>query len=127
VKDYGGIPPVECLPGQLNQVFVNLIANAADAVGSSGSIAIRTRSLPDAMVEIEVEDDGKGIEPEHLDKIFDPFFTTKDVGQGTGLGLSIVYKIIASHGGKIDVSSQVGTGTRFTVTLPLQPPATAAA
>ena len=67
---------------------------------------------------MEVEDNGKGIPPEVLPKIFDPFFTTKDVGQGTGLGLSIVYKIIASHGGKIDVSSQVGVGTKFTVTLP---------
>ena len=76
---------------------------------------------------MEVEDNGKGIPPEVLPKIFDPFFTTKDVGQGTGLGLSIVYKIIASHGGKIDVSSQVGVGTKFTVTLPVQPPATAAA
>ncbi len=76
---------------------------------------------------MEVEDNGKGIPPEVLPKIFDPFFTTKDVGQGTGLGLSIVYKIIASHGGKIDVSSQVGVGTKFTVTLPVQPPAAAAA
>src|SRR4029077_15259522 len=106
----------------------NLITNAAQATaGKAGKIMITTRA-PDAKhVAVDVEDNGNGIPPEVLPKIFAPFFTTKDVGRGPGLGLSIVYKIIASHGGKIDVSSQVGTGTRFTVTLPLQPPATAAA
>jgi signal transduction histidine kinase len=122
VKEYGGIPPVECLAGQLNQVFVNLVANAADAVGSDGTIAIRTRVLPHGMVEIEVEDDGKGIEPEHLDKIFDPFFTTKEVGKGTGLGLAISYGVVTRHGGSIRVESQPGRRTRFRVQLPVKSP-----
>ena len=127
-KNFGKVPPITCSPSQINQVLLNLITNAAQATeGKAGRITITTRAPDPTHVAVDVEDNGKGIPPEVLPKIFDPFFTTKDVGQGTGLGLSIVYKIIASHGGKIDVSSQVGTGTRFTVTLPLQPPATAAA
>ena len=127
-KNFGKVPPITCSPSQINQVLLNLITNAAQATeGKAGRITITTRAPDPTHVAVDVEDNGKGIPPEVLPKIFDPFFTTKDVGQGTGLGLSIVYKIVASHGGKIDVSSQVGTGTRFTVTLPLQAPATAAA
>jgi len=126
-KNFGKVPPITCSPSQINQVLLNLITNAAQATeGTTGRITITTRAPDPAHVAVDVEDNGKGIPPEVLPKIFDPFFTTKDVGQGTGLGLSIVYKIIASHGGKIDVSSQVGAGTKFTVTLPLQPPATPA-
>jgi len=124
-KNFGKVPPITCSPSQINQVLLNLITNAAQAAEGKAAarITITTRA-PDAKhVAVDVEDNGKGIPPEVLPKIFDPFFTTKDVGQGTGLGLSIVYKIISSHGGKIDVTSQVGTGTKFTVTLPLQPPA----
>jgi signal transduction histidine kinase len=120
VKDFGGIPAAECLAGQLNQVIVNLVANAADAVGDEGTIQIRTKRLGDDHVVIEVEDDGNGIDPEHLDRIFDPFFTTKEVGKGTGLGLSMSYEIITRHGGTISVRSQPGEGTCFHIELPLK-------
>jgi len=126
-KNFGQVPPITCSPSQINQVLLNLITNAAQATdGKAGRISITTRAPDAAHVAIEVEDNGKGIAPEVLPKIFDPFFTTKDVGQGTGLGLSIAYKIVESHGGKIDVRSQVGVGTKFTVTLPVHPPTTAA-
>jgi two-component system, NtrC family, sensor kinase len=127
-KNFGQVPPITCSPSQINQVLLNLITNAAQATdGKAGRISITTRAPDAAHVAIEVEDNGKGIAPEVLPKIFDPFFTTKDVGQGTGLGLSIAYKIVESHGGKIDVRSQVGIGTKFTVTLPVHPPAAAPA
>jgi two-component system NtrC family sensor kinase len=127
-KNFGPVPPITCSPSQINQVLLNLITNAAQATdGKAGRISITTRAPDAAHVAIEVEDNGKGIAPEVLPKIFDPFFTTKDVGQGTGLGLSIAYKIVESHGGKIDVRSQVGIGTKFTVTLPVHPPAAAPA
>jgi signal transduction histidine kinase len=127
-KQYGDIPPITCSPSQINQVFLNLVTNAAQAMGpGQGEIRITTRREGAAHVAVEVADTGKGIPPEALPKIFDPFFTTKEVGKGTGLGLSIVYKIVEQHGGRINVDSTVGVGTRFTVVLPLQPPATAAA
>jgi signal transduction histidine kinase len=123
-KNFGQLPPITCSPSQVNQVLLNLITNAAQAIGGkNGRITITTRAPDPAHVAIDVEDNGNGIPPEVLPKIFDPFFTTKDVGQGTGLGLSICYKIVESHGGKIGVQSKVGVGTRFTVTLPVQPPA----
>jgi two-component system, NtrC family, sensor kinase len=128
-KNLGKVPPITCSPSQINQVLLNLITNAAQATDGKpgGKITITTRPADATHVAVEVEDNGKGIPPEVLPKIFDPFFTTKDVGQGTGLGLSIVYKIIASHGGKINVSSQVGMGSKFTVTLPVHTPAPAPA
>ena len=127
-KNYGDIPPITCSPSQINQVFLNLVNNAAQALGPGpGEIRITTRREDAGHVAVEVADNGKGIPPEVLPKIFDPFFTTKEVGKGTGLGLSIVYKIVEQHGGSISVDSSVGVGTRFTVVLPLQPPAFAAA
>ncbi len=123
-KQYGEIPPIVCAPSQINQVFLNLINNAAQAIESGdGEITLSTRTDGADHVVVEVADNGKGIPPEILPKIFDPFFTTKDVGKGTGLGLSIAYKIIDRHGGKISVDSHLGKGTRFLIVLPLQPPA----
>jgi len=122
-KNFGEIPPVTCSPSQVNQVFLNLINNAAQALESGrGVITLTTRRQDDGRVAVEVQDNGKGIPADVLPKIFDPFFTTKDVGKGTGLGLSIVYKIIQQHGGTISVDSAAGVGTRFTVVLPLTPP-----
>jgi len=125
-KHYGQVPPVTCSPSQLNQVFLNLVTNAAQAVeGREGVITIATRAPDPQHVEVEVSDNGKGIPAEALPKIFDPFFTTKEAGKGTGLGLSIAYRIVEAHGGKITVESAPGAGSRFTVRLPLQPPPSA--
>jgi signal transduction histidine kinase len=122
-KSFGDIPSVTCSPSQINQVFLNLINNAAQAIESGrGVITLTTRRADTDHVAVEVQDNGKGIPAEILPRIFDPFFTTKDVGKGTGLGLSIVYKIVEQHGGKISVDSAVGVGTKFTVVLPLTPP-----
>jgi two-component system NtrC family sensor kinase len=122
-KMFGDIAPIVCSPSQINQVFLNLITNAAQAMGDRpGKIMLTTRNEGDGVV-VEVEDDGGGIAPDVLPKIFDPFFSTKEIGKGTGLGLSISYKIVQQHGGRIEVESEVGTGTRFIVWLPCQPPA----
>lgn len=121
IKEYGDIPEVECCLSQLNQVFMNLLVNAAQAMKERGTIWVRT-GHEDNMVWVEIEDTGKGIPPEHLHRIFDPFFTTKPVGQGTGLGLSLSYGIVKKHGGRIEVSSVVDKGTRFRLWLPLQKP-----
>lgn len=123
VKEYAQLPEVQCLASELNQVFLNLLVNAAHALGSErrGHIMIRTGVLVETdEVWVEVQDDGCGIAPEHLSRIFDPFFTTKPVGQGTGLGLSLSYGIVRKHGGRIDVDSELGSGTRFRVTLPVR-------
>jgi signal transduction histidine kinase len=122
-KNYGDIPLITCSPSQINQVFLNLINNAAQAIESGkGVITLTTRREDDGHVAVEVRDNGKGIPADVLPKIFDPFFTTKEVGKGTGLGLSIVYKIVEQHGGRVDVDTTVGVGTKFTVVLPLTPP-----
>jgi signal transduction histidine kinase len=118
---YGATKPIHCAPSQINQVFLNLVTNAAQATGeSSGLITIVTRMHDDDHVAIDVIDNGVGMPPDVLPKIFDPFFTTKDVGKGTGLGLSIAYKIVADHGGQIGVHSKKGVGTKFTVVFPAE-------
>ncbi len=116
-KEYAELPRIACSPSQINQVFLNLLTNAAQAIEGSGRVFIKT-SFDDDFVYASVQDTGKGISKEHLSRIFDPFFTTKAVGQGTGLGLSISYQIIQKHGGQIRVGSQVGVGTRFLISLP---------
>ena len=121
-KHLGAIPKVSCAPSQINQVFLNLLTNAAQATAEEGGVInVRTFQPDAAKVVVEVTDNGHGIPADVLPKIFDPFFTTKEVGKGTGLGLSICYKIVEAHGGRIDVDSKVGVGTRFRVTLPVKP------
>ncbi len=119
IKEYGDLPQVECLASQLNQVFMNLLINAAHAIEERGTITIRTGAESE-QVWVEVEDTGKGIAPESLKRIFEPFFTTKPVGKGTGLGLSLSYGIIQKHQGRIEVDSVLGRGSRFRVWLPLR-------
>jgi signal transduction histidine kinase len=118
-KNYGNLPPVICSPGQINQVFLNILSNAEEAVEGNGHVWIIT-TVENGMAVIRIRDDGKGIPANIQKKIFDPFFTTKPVGSGTGLGLSISYGIIEQHGGTIAVDSEVGKGTTFTVKLPTQ-------
>ncbi|MFN2372164.1 MAG: sensor histidine kinase [Candidatus Krumholzibacteriia bacterium] len=118
----GDLPQVYCDASQVQQIVTNLVINAAEAM-EEGVVTVRTRALPaSAAVALEVADTGTGIAPEHLEKLYDPFFSTKKEGQGTGLGLAVVYGIVESHGGQIDVETELGRGTRFTVTLPIQPP-----
>jgi signal transduction histidine kinase len=116
-RDYGDVPEVECDPGQMNQVFMNLLANACDALAGGGNLWIRTRA-DGARVTIEIRDDGCGMPPDVLQHAFDPFFTPKDVGQGTGLGLSISHGIVAAHGGTLEAESEPGAGTTFRIILP---------
>jgi signal transduction histidine kinase len=120
-RDYGELPPVRCFAGQLNQVFLNLLMNACDALDGHGTIRIETRTEGDGVVLV-FEDDGPGMPEDVLSHIFEPFFTTKPVGQGTGLGLSLSHGIIARHGGVMEVDSRPGEGARFTIHLPLEPP-----
>jgi signal transduction histidine kinase len=119
IKDLAELPPVPCYPNRLNQVFMNLLVNAIQSIAEKGEIRIETR-LEGAQVNVVIADSGAGIKPEHLEKIFDPGFTTKGVGVGTGLGLSISARIIQDHRGTISVQSEVGKGTTFVVSLPLQ-------
>ena len=119
LQDYGEIPQVNCYAALLNQVWMNLLMNAAQAIGeSSGEVRIKTRCEGETVIA-SFGDTGCGIAPEHLKRIFDPFFTTKPVGEGTGLGLSISHSIIERHGGKIDVESIPGKGTTFTISIPV--------
>lgn len=119
VKEYGELPEVWCLPSQLNQVFMNLLVNAAQAIEVRGRITIRTGVEGDR-VWVEVSDTGKGIPPEIIPRLFDPFFTTKPPGKGTGLGLSVSYNIVEKHRGKFEVHSEPGRGATFRVWLPIQ-------
>ncbi|MBT9612280.1 MAG: GAF domain-containing protein [Burkholderiales bacterium] len=118
-KEYAQIPDIECLPSQLNQVFMNMMVNAGHAMEEKGVLILRT-GREDEMVWVEVADNGKGMPPEIVQRIFDPFFTTKPVGTGTGLGLSLSLGIIKKHNGRIEVNSVLGTGTTFRVWLPIK-------
>ena len=124
IKEYGTLPDVECLPSELNQVFMNLMVNAAHAITAErGQITIRTGADEATQrVWVEIADNGGGITKENLTRIFDPFFTTKPVGKGTGLGLSLSYGIVKKHQGQLEVSSEVGIGTTFRVTVPMKRP-----
>lgn len=119
IKDYGDIPQVRCSPSQINQVFLNLIVNAAHAIEQQGTISLRTRQQGD-FVRVEIEDTGKGIPADIMPHIFDPFYTTKEIGEGTGLGLSIAYQIVQQHNGTIKVDSQPESGTKFVIDLPIE-------
>lgn len=120
IRDYGDLPPITGLPQQLVQVFLNLLVNAAHAIIERGTINLRTGRREDS-VWIEVQDSGGGIAPEDLARVFEPFFTTKPVGSGSGLGMAVAYGIIQKHGGRIAVRSEVGQGTTFRISLPIQP------
>ena len=125
-KDLQSVPEIYCSPSRLNQVFINLVTNAVQAMEGQGTLSISTRWLQSERgdsVEVCFEDTGCGIPEEHLNKILDPFFTTKPVGQGTGLGLSIVHQIVEQHEGQILVDSKVGVGTRITLNFPIRPSA----
>ncbi len=120
-EKYAELPLVECNPSQINQVFMNVLSNAGQAIAQKGDIWIEA-SVQDGQVVIEIEDSGPGMDKKTMDQIFDPFFTTKKVGDGTGLGLSIAYGLIQKHHGSIAVASEQGVGTRFTITLPITQP-----
>ena len=120
-RDFGELPQVMCYPQQLNQVFMNLLVNAAQAIENHGEIHIITREIG-GNVEIIVSDSGQGIAKENISRIFDPFFTTKEVGKGTGLGLNVTYNIVKKHHGAIDVKSEPGKGATFTVRIPVTGP-----
>ena len=117
-KNYGQIPPISCFPGQLNQVFLNLLINAGQSIEEKGEISIST-FVREGCLHVAIKDNGRGISPAHLERIFDPGFTTKSVGVGTGLGLSICCQIMEEHHGTIAVESEVGKGSTFTVILPV--------
>ena len=125
IKEYGQLPEIQCLPSQLNQVFMNLLVNAAHAIEERGTITLRT-GVDGDQIWVSVSDTGKGIPAENLKRIFDPFFTTKAVGKGTGLGLSLSYGIVQKHHGSITVSSELGKGSTFKVCFPISQPGDAA-
>jgi signal transduction histidine kinase len=116
-KNYGDIPEIECYPGQLNQVFMNILSNAIDAIKDKGTIMIET-SKSNGAIRISIKDTGRGIPKEIQSKIFEPFFTTKEVGKGTGMGLSITHGIIEKHSGTIEVKSEAGQGSEFVILIP---------
>jgi signal transduction histidine kinase len=122
-KSYGDVPRVNCYAGPLNQVFMNLIVNAIQAIDGEGSIRIETRLENDEVI-VRIADTGAGIRESDIARVFDPGFTTKGVGVGTGLGLSICYRIVQNHGGRLTVSSEEGKGSVFTIAIPLnaEPP-----
>ncbi|MBD2356668.1 HAMP domain-containing protein [Tolypothrix sp. FACHB-123] len=125
IKIYGDLPLIECYPAQLNQVFMNILNNALDALldysnKRNKQIIINTSLVNNNCLKISIKDNGPGIRQEIMSKLFDPFFTTKPVGKGTGLGLSISYQIIEKHKGKIEINSAIDEGTEFTITLPIK-------
>ncbi|UCH83502.1 MAG: PAS domain S-box protein [Candidatus Latescibacterota bacterium] len=117
--DFAAVPSITCYPNQINQVFMNILVNASQAIEGTGDIFIKTYEKDDHVI-VEIRDTGKGIPKENIDRIFDPGFTTKGAGVGTGLGLSIVYQIIEDHNGKIEIDSEVGKGTTFRIILPVR-------
>jgi signal transduction histidine kinase len=119
IRKYNEIPEIECFPGQLNQVFMNILSNAIDAIDDKGTITIST-SVTNGSITVSIKDTGSGIPASIQSKIFEPFFTTKEVGKGTGLGLSICHSIIEKHFGRIEVISDVGRGSEFVIVLPLK-------
>jgi signal transduction histidine kinase len=122
VRQYGGLPRVTCYPGRLNQVFLNVLMNARQALkDGTGEIAVSTQQA-EGRARIVIRDDGSGIAPEDLPRVFDPGFTTKGVGVGTGLGLSICYQIMEEHTGEIRIESELGVGTSVTIGLPIDGP-----
>jgi two-component system NtrC family sensor kinase len=121
------LPPVYCDPAQIEQVLLALVMNAVDAMPRGGNLWLQTRRRSAAQAEAKVRDDGSGIAPEILPHMFEPFFTTKETGHGVGLGLAISHGIIERHNGRIEVQSEPGKGTTFTITLPLDSSVTAAA
>jgi signal transduction histidine kinase len=126
VKELGNIPAIECYPGKLNQVFMNILTNSIHATLDNPktdivpTIEVRSFMADDKHVVVAIKDNGVGMSAEVKAKIFEPFFTTKDVGKGTGLGLSIVFKIIEAHHGSIDVITEQGKGTEFVIKLPVK-------
>jgi len=123
-REYGTVPPVECLPGQLDQVFVNVLANAIDAVGDAGTIVVRTSVTAAGAGEgpraqVQISDSGPGVPAALQARLFEPFFTTKPEGQGTGLGLAVSYGIVERHGGTITLESPPGGGATVTIAIPL--------
>ncbi len=118
VRNYKDIPLVECYPGQLSQVFMNILSNAIDAIENPGTITISTWKT-NGLVKISIKDTGRGIPKDLKKRIFEPFFTTKEIGKGTGLGLSISHGIIEKLKGTIDVNSKEGEGSEFIITLPV--------
>ncbi|NET73894.1 MAG: HAMP domain-containing histidine kinase, partial [Sphaerospermopsis sp. SIO1G2] len=127
IKNYGYLPTVQCYPGQINQVFMNILSNAIDAVEEiepvtkPRQITITTNRISDSHLSIKIADNGPGISPDIVPQLFDPFFTTKGIGKGTGLGLSISHQIIVDkHQGKLSCSSDLGEGTEFVIELPIK-------
>ena len=121
VKDYGVLPMVECFPGKLNQVFMNILSNAIEAIPEKGTITLKTwEDKPNKQVIISIKDDGAGMSESTRSDLFNPFFTTKEVGKGTGLGLSISHGIIEQHKGSIKVKSKLGEGSEFIITIPVK-------
>ena len=120
VKKYAELPLIYCIPSQLNQVFMNMLVNAAHAIAERGVITIETGVNDDSQVWVMFSDTGSGISQQNINRIFDPFFTTKPVGKGTGLGLSLSFSIIERHNGRIDINSELGTGTSFIIYLPIK-------
>jgi signal transduction histidine kinase len=118
IKEYSDLPKIKCFPQQLNQVFMNILLNAVQAIEGKGTITIKTKTEKNSII-LSFADTGTGINPDNLSKIFDPFFTTKPVGKGTGLGLNVAYNIIKRHNGTINAQSTPGKGTVFTISLPL--------
>jgi two-component system, NtrC family, sensor kinase len=120
IKKYGNLPEVECIASQINQVFMNMLVNAAHSIEEKGTITVETGINNSDWVWIKISDTGKGIDAENIKRIFDPFYTSKPVGEGTGLGLSLSYSIIEKHNGRIEVGSEVGKGTTFSIWLPVK-------